>query len=58
MNKLIALFLSAIILISCNGNSGSRENQDTSNPGADTSQRGDTSSYERMPNKTSDSPQH
>jgi hypothetical protein len=58
MNKLISLFFSAIFLISCTGNSGSEEKQDNISVGADTSQRGDTSSYERMPNKTSDTSQH
>jgi hypothetical protein len=58
MKKVIALFLSAIFLISCNENTGTGKKQDNSSIGADTSQHGDTSSYERMPNKTSDTSQH
>ena len=58
MKKLLALFLSAILFIACTGNSDSKNKENNTSTGSDTSHHGDTSSYERMPNKTSDSTPH
>lgn len=59
MNKLLSLLISAVLLVSCAGDSAYDDKaRNNSTTGADTSQRGDTSSYERMPHKTTDTTQH
>jgi len=55
MKKLSLIILVSVLIAACNNSAEGDKSRDTVNTGTTIDNSGDTSSYERMPNKINDS---